>query len=117
MSPWWTDPQAGLVGGIGGSVVGVLGGTLGTVAGICAPRGKCKWLVYGLAAFLMGTGIISLIAGVAAVLLHQPYGVYYPLILLGFISTVGMGGLLPVIRLRYRQADNRRLDAEEFRRS
>jgi hypothetical protein len=37
--------------------------------------------------------------------------------LLGFISTVGMGGLFPVIRLRYRQADNRRLDAEEFLRS
>ena len=97
--------------------MGVLGGTVGTVAGICAPRGKCKGLVFGLATFLMGMGIISLIAGVAAVLLHQPFGVYYPLILLGFISTACMGGLLPVIRLRYRQADSRRLDAEEFRRS
>ena len=117
MIPWWTDQQSGLVGGIAGSVLGILGGVFGTVAGICAPRGKCKGLVFGLAVLLIGAGIISLIAGVAAVLLEQSYGVYYPLILMGFICTVSVGPAAFVIHQRYREADSRRLDAEELRRS
>jgi hypothetical protein len=117
MIPLWTDQEAGLIGGIAGSVVGVLGGVLGTVAGICAPRGQCKAFVFGLAIVMIGAGIISLITGVAALLLEQPYGVYYPLLLMGIVCTVVLGSFMPVLRQRYREADNRRLDAEEFRRS
>jgi hypothetical protein len=116
MIPWWTDQEAGLIGGIAGSVVGVLGGILGTVAGLCVPRGKCKGLVYGLASLIVGVGIISLIVGVAALLLGQPYCVYYPLLLIGIVCTLLMGCGIPVIGHRYREAEHRRLDAEEFRR-
>src|SRR5262245_863447 len=31
-SPWWTDSQAGLIGGIIGSAIGLLGGLLGRLA-------------------------------------------------------------------------------------
>jgi hypothetical protein len=117
MIPWWTDQDAGYIGGIGGSLLGVLGGTLGTVAGVCAPRGKCRALVIGMTLLMIGVGGISLIAGVAAYSSDQPYAVYYPLLLVGIISTIVPGGLLPVIRKRYREADGRRLEAEEFRRS
>ena len=47
----------------------------------------------------------------------QPFFVYYPLLLIGILASGLMSGLLPVIRKRYQEADNRRLDAEEFRRS
>jgi hypothetical protein len=117
MIPWWTDQEAGLIGGLAGSLLGVIGGTWGAVAGICAPRGKCKGFIYGVAAFIIGEGIISLLAGVAALLLAQPYFVYYPLILIGFLSTVCLGSLLPVLHKRYQEADKRRLEAEELRRS
>lgn len=117
MTPWWTDAQAGLIGGIAGGGLGVLGGVFGTICGICAPRGKCKTLVYGLAAFMIGGGIVSLIAGIVALILHQPYGVWYPLLLIGVVGTAVVGGLMPVIRRRYQEADKRRLEAEELRRS
>jgi hypothetical protein len=117
MIPWWTDQEAGLIGGISGSVLGVLGGVFGSIAGICVPKGKCKGLVYGLATFMIGVGIISLIAGVAASLFDQPYSVYYPLLIIGIVCTLCMGCVMPSIRHRYREADHRRLEAEEFRRS
>ena len=115
MNPWWTDQQAGLVGGIAGSAFGILGGVLGTVAGIYAPKGKCKTLVYAMAGMIVGIGITSLVVGIAAVFLGQPYAVYYPTLLLGVLGT-SMVWLFPVIRQRYREADGRRLEAEELRR-
>lgn len=117
MNCWWTAQQAGLIGGVAGSVVGILGGILGTIAGIYAPKGKLKGLVYGLAATIIGFGGISLVAGIVALLLRQPFFVYYPLILVGFVCVISLGSLVPVIRLRYREADHRRLEAEEIRRS
>lgn len=117
MTPWWTDTQAGLIGGIAGGGLGAFGGILGTICGIFAPRGKCKALVYGLAASMIGIGVISLIAGLVALILHQPYGVWYPLLLIGVVGTAVVGGLIPVIRRRYQEADKRRLEAEELRRS
>jgi hypothetical protein len=66
---------------------------------------------------MVGVGIISLAAGFVALLLHQPYVVYYPLILIGGICTAVSCGIIPTIRRRYREADTRRLEAEEFRRS
>jgi hypothetical protein len=117
MDPWWTDQQAGMFGGIAGSMGGILGAAIGTIGGICAPRGKCRHLIYGMLGLMATVGIVSLVAGIVALSLHQPYGVYYPLLLIGLVSTVlGLGGF-PLFRMRYREADARRLDAEELRRS
>jgi hypothetical protein len=117
MIPWWTNQQSNLFGGIAGSAFGILGGIIGIVGGYCVPRGKCKPLVYALFALMLGAGIISLAAGFVALLLHQPYAVYYPLLMIGIISIPIAGGLIPVVRRRYREADRRRLEAEELRRS
>jgi hypothetical protein len=117
MDPWWNEQQAAWIGTVGGPLCGILGGTLGTVGGICAPRGKCKALVYSLIIVPLALGVIALVAGVVALALGQPYGVWYPLVLLGGIPTVVLGSLLPVFRLLYRQAESRRLEAEELRRS
>ena len=117
MDPWWTAQQAGWLGGIGGTVCGVFGALLGTVGGICAPRGKCKGLVHLLIMGPLCLGALWLVAGVVAIVMGQPYHVWYPLVLLGGITTFVFGALLPVFRARYRQADVRRLEAEELRRS
>lgn len=117
MTPWWNDQTAGLIGGIGGSVIGLLGGVFGTLAGVCAPRGKCKGLVYGLASFLFAAGLVALAAGLVALSQRQPYAVWYPLVLAGGLLTVLFGFMFIPLRIRYRQADLRRLQAEEFRRS
>ena len=117
MDPWWTGQQAAWFGGVGGSAIGVLGAVLGTVGGICAPRGKCKALVFSLIAFPLVVGPVLLAAGIVAIVGGQPYHVWYPLVLSGGIMTFVFGFLLPVFMARYRQADMRRLEAEELRRS
>jgi hypothetical protein len=73
-------------------------------------------LVLGLCFFTIGVGVSCLVAGLTALTMGQPYGVYYPLLLIGLLGTCVMGGITPVIRMRYREAENRRLQAEDLRR-
>ena len=116
MHAWWTDHQAALIGAIGGSIVGGLGGLFGTIAGICAPRGKWKRLVFGMTYTFIAAGWTLLAAGLIALLLRQPYGVWYPLLLGGGVLGLAMTALAPLVHLRYREAENRRLEAEQLRR-
>ncbi|GMV24476.1 MAG: hypothetical protein AMXMBFR58_05070 [Phycisphaerae bacterium] len=111
MAEWWTLQSGIMVGAIGGSMLGVLGGGLGAAAGYLAPRGRCKGLVLGTQTALVAVGVVALIAGIVALATGQPRHVYYPLLLGGFSCSVVMGSLLPVVRMRYRQAEQRRLDA------
>ena len=104
---WWTDRQAGLIGGIAGSVVGVLGGVVGTLAGL----GKAKRATLGLVASLTIFGVVCLLAGVVAVVLSQPWTVYYPLLLIGLISTLVFGLNFPMIRRSYAQRELRKMEA------
>ncbi len=117
MQPWWTDQQAGMIGGIAGSAVGILGGLIGTIAGIAAPRGRLKRLVLGTMFTMVVAGATALAVGLYALAIHQPYAVWYPLVLIGGISVLVFAALIPTLRARYRQAELRRLDAEQFRRS
>ncbi len=116
MSEWWSPAMAGLIGGIGGGGLGTLCGVLGAVAGVAAPRGKCKGLVVGGFVLLIAVGVVAAAAGVVALMQSQPYHVWYPLLLCGALSSMIPGFLLPVLLVRYRQADARRLQAEELRR-
>ncbi len=116
MNEWWNAYNGNMIGAYGGAAIGVLGGTLGALAGTLAPRGKCKGLILGGMIALALMGVVLLVAGITAVIVGQPYHVWYPLVLGGGILTVVCGPLVPVIRLRYRQAEARRLDAEELRR-
>ena len=106
MSEPWFDPN--LYAGIGGAVVGAGGAVLGPLAGILAPKGKCKRLVLGLHVGLIAVSLGLLVAGIVALAAKQPYGVWYGLLLPGVIGTFVFGALLPVIRMRYRQAEMRK---------
>lgn len=116
MSAWWSEQAMAWIGAIGGSGVGIVCGTLGALGGWLAPRGKGKAVLVPLHAAVVIIGIAALGTGIVAVSMGQPYHVWYPLLLGGFIMTMVMGGLLPVVLLRYRQAEQRRLEAEELRR-
>ena len=113
--PWFED--WGLVGTLLAVGVGLLGGAYGAVVGICVPRGKAKGLVYGLHWFSLVLGLAVLAGGVTALIGGQPFEVWYPLLYSGAIVTGLMIGFMPMIKLRYRQAEHRKLNAEEFRRS
>ena len=117
MTPWWNPQNAGLIGGIGGAVLGILGGIAGTLAGALAPRGKAKRLVMTLFISMFTGGIVALAIGIVALTVGQPYAVWYPLVLFGGIMALVVGPLIPLVRLRYRQAEARRLEAAELRRT
>ena len=54
---------------------------------------------------------MSLVAGVIALALGQPYAVYYPLLLCGIVLTGVCGGIWPAIRQGYEQRELRRMAA------
>lgn len=97
-----------------GTLLGCFAGLWGALAGTLAPRGKARPLVLGLARLLVGASVVLLAAGLAALWCGQPYGVWYGLGMAGLVGTLVVGPLLPLIWKRYREAEERRMQAEDL---
>ena len=80
------------------------------------PQGKGKRFVYGFGWMFLLIGTISLAFGLIALTAGQPYGIWYPPLLIGIVLVPMMAVMLPMLRLRYRQAEERKMQAEDFRR-
>ena len=65
----------------------------------------------------VAVGAVLLAAGLTALVGGQPYGVWFALLLPGVLLTTMILSFTPLVRMRYRQAEQRRLEAEEFRRA
>ncbi len=116
MQEWWTMQTGGLIGALMGAGLGVIGGVYGgVVGGVLAPRGLCRGVVLTVHLLLAAAGVVALCVGVTALIVGQPYHVWFPLTLAGFIGSVVMGSLYPLVRLRYRQAEARRMEAAGLR--
>lgn len=118
VEPWFEDPNA--FGAWFGAIGGTLCGLAGAVLGCCSyfvQRGQGKAWVVGGYLSVLALGVVSLIIGIVAVVVGQPYGIWYPFTLLGLVGTLVMGSLLPVILARYREAEQRKVDAEGLRSS
>ena len=114
--PWFDPIRFGaMYGAIGGSLLGVAGGILGAASGYLAPRGKGRNFILGSFVFLLIVGILHLVVGLYALASGQPYGIWYVLVLCGFILTAVMGSLLPVVSKRYNEAEMRRVHAAALR--
>lgn len=98
-----------------GTLLGCIGGLWGGLAGTLAPQGKARSLVLGLGGVLETLSIGLLMAGLLALVTGQPYGVWYGLGLAGLIGSLVIPAGLFVIRKRYREAEERRMQAEDFR--
>ena len=117
VEPWFDPMKFGaFYGGVGGGLLGSLGGVLGAVAGKLAPQGKGRGLVMGAFTAFTLIGIVNLVFGIYAVATGQPYGIWYPLVLIGFLLTMLFVMLKPVVRKRYDEAEARRMEAAAFRR-
>jgi MFS family permease len=115
-TPWFDEALYGtwfgvLVGGVGGT----LGGLLGAVAGTLAPQGKGRawvlgsmWAFVGLGVALGAFGLVALFCGQPVVIWSLPLGT-------GGGMAVLFGILTPVVRRRYVEAEERRLQAEALR--
>ncbi len=112
-SPWFGDPNkfGALFGSLVGGIGGTLGGLLGALVGTLTPRGKAKRLVVGGFVLFIFVGIILLAVGLYALVSGQPYAIFYPMLLCGGIFCAVMGGLLPVVLKRYREAGKNRAAA------
>jgi hypothetical protein len=110
LSEWWSGQQGGWVGAFIGCLGGLFG-CLGGVAGSLAYRGKARGLAFGVLYVMATLGGFSLVAGLTALALSQPYHVYYPLLLAGVLFFVLGLGLIPTMRKRYEQAELHRMKA------
>lgn len=116
--PWFDPIRFGaLYGGVGGGLLGGLGGILGAAAGTLAPKGKGRSFILGAFALMTLIGVCHLAVGLYALLAGQPYGIWYPLVLIGAILTIVIGALRPVVRKRYEEAEARKMEAAAFRRA
>jgi hypothetical protein len=116
--PWFAPDTfaawfGALAGGVGGSLLGVFGG----FSSLLVRRGKCRKLVLTGFLIFIGLGLLSLGFGVLALVLGQPYGIWYGPLLAGVIIVLVSSILLPLQRQRYRQVAEQRLQAEALRRS
>lgn len=112
MSEPWFNPN--LYGWIPGTLLGVLGGSWGAMVGALAPRGKARGLVLGSLAVLLLASAACLVAGLVALVGRQPYGVWYGLLLAGVMGVVVLGSLSPVAFNAYRQAEARKVEAQDL---
>ena len=82
-----------------------------------APRGKAKAVILTSFIVLAFVGGLLLCTGLIALTGGQPRHVWYPLVLIGGIVVLVVPMQIPMLRTRYRQAELRRLEAEELRRA
>ena len=102
---WWSPSASNWIGGIGGGVFGCLGALIGWLAS----RGKGRAFVIATSLTLIVFGVILLVVGGLAVAFKQPYHVWYPLLLCGFILSVVLSVNLRSMLRRYQALDLRRM--------
>ena len=116
MDPWFGEQTAGIVGGLLGAGIGtIFGGIGGGVGGPLAAMGKARTLVMGIFVSGVAVGVGLTLTGVVALALGQPWWVWTSFLMPGVVCAAIMGGLLPVVRTRYAQAEQRKMDAAAIR--
>ncbi len=100
---WWSNRAAGLIGGIGGAALGCLGSLVAWLAS----NGRARSFVIATLQSLIVLGGIVATAAVAALVLRQPYAVWFPLVL----GSALLLGILPPRLGQYR----RQYEAMELR--
>ena len=104
---WWSNRTSGIMGAMSGGVLGLLG----AVIGILSSRGKGRRATMGVLWLMLILGACCLVAGIVAVILQQPYRVYYPLLLIGILATALPAALMRTVRRRYENLELRRMSA------
>lgn len=104
---WIGSRGVTLMGAIGGSLIGIWGALIGFLTS----RAKARGFVLGSATALIVIGAASFVAGTIAFATGQPYGVYYPLLLIGVILVVVIGSLRKTLPHRYEAHELKKMQA------
>jgi hypothetical protein len=102
---WWSPQQAGLIGGIGGSIIGCFGGLIGWLVS----KGKARRFVLAATTSSIVLGILLTVGGLVAAFLKQPYSVWYALLFPGVILVLVFSLNLHSIQRRYDELEIRRM--------
>jgi len=102
---WWSNSTSAWIGALGGAGVGLSGALIGILCSL----GKGKQFILSFQIVMIVLGIVSIIAGLTALFVGQPYGVWYPLVMLGGIPTIVFGSLFFVVRQRFLQIELRKM--------
>lgn len=100
MNTPWFDPNLAW---IPGTALGIIGGLFGGAIGFLMPHSRLKKRLIGMkfikvAYFLfLGCSTTMLLAGIAALISGQPYGIWYGLGLAGLIGVIVFGSLYSLI--------------------
>jgi len=97
---WWSPEQAGWIGAVSGSALGMLGGLVGTLCSL----GRGRRFALGALAAMAGFGAVGALVGMAALATGQPFAVWYPPLLGGCLAAVLGIVLRPTARRRFEDA-------------
>jgi hypothetical protein len=111
-SGWWSGRAGGIIGGVGGSLIGMLGALLGTLTA----RRRARGFVLGAMLVLTVLGVGLILVGAVAVIMKQPYAVYFPLLLAGAIMAAVFGNGRRTARRAFEDAELRRMRALDLSR-
>jgi hypothetical protein len=104
---WWSARQAGVLGAVAGSALGILGAVIGWLGS----AGRARSFVLAALKGIGWMGVGALVVGAWALGSGQPYAVYYPLLLAGTIGA-GLGFSLPrSLSKRYEALELRRMQS------
>ena len=110
--PWWFSNHAGgILGGVLGTIMGLYGAVTDCLCGFLVPRGKGRRLIFGIMISWIIVGTMTLVAGLSALFLGQPYHAWYSLVLTGGITTILFPHSIPGIKKAYAQAELRKMQA------
>jgi hypothetical protein len=111
----WVDPKIMVwVGSLGGCLVGLWGAAIGAAGDFLVPKGKAKGLVMTALLAGAGLGVLVFLFGLAVMVAGQPYAVWYPGLLLGSLLSGLAIPFVFVMRNRYREAELRKMRADEL---
>jgi uncharacterized membrane protein len=110
MTQPWFDPNQ--YAWITGTVFGAIALVLGGLAAWFVPKGQARKFILSAWVTLWAVAIVLLCVGIAAWIMRQPWGVWYAILLPGFVGTAVLGGNLLVILKKYREVEQRSLAAK-----
>jgi hypothetical protein len=111
MEPWFDAVRYAW---IPGTAYGVVAGLMGGLVCWFVPRGQARNFILGAWFAVWALAVGLLIVGIVALLIGQPWGIWYGLLLPGAIGTLVVGVNSLVILKRYREIEERRLAAKDL---
>ena len=108
--PWLQPGMGGLI----GASFGIFGGVYGSIVGLCASRGIGRSAVIGFHYACLLLSVATLAVGFYALAIGQPFGDWFAFLLPGALGGVLFTVFTPMIYMRYRQAEERKMAAADL---